>query len=135
GDAFFAGQIDVDRQKVADTFRAALEVKTDFARGKAVFKRVCATCHRLEDVGTEVGPDLLSALKTKTRDGLLVDIFDPSREVDPRYINYIATNKAGRVFTGMIAAETASSITLRRAEKHEATILRQPREESVATGN
>src|SRR5262249_53587640 len=121
--SLLAGQVAADRQRVVDSYRAALDLASDAARGKAVFKRVCATCHRLEDVGTEVGPDLLSALKTKTKDGLLVDIFDPSREVDPRFINYVVTNKEGRFFSGVIATETASSVTLRRAEKAEDTIL------------
>src|SRR5205823_7999714 len=93
-------------------------------RGKAVFKRTCATCHRLENEGTEVGPDLLSALRTKTRAALLVDILDPSREVDPRYLEYQVTTTAGRIYTGLIAAETASSLTLRRAEQVEDTLLR-----------
>ena len=43
------------------------------------------------------------------------------------------TSKAGRVFTGMIAAETASSITLRRAERAEDTILRSQIDEIQAT--
>ena len=105
----------------------------DSIRGKGVFKKTCATCHRLENEGIEVGPDLLSALRNKTRDTLLVDILDPSREVDPRYINYSVTTKAGRAFTGMIAAETASSITLRRAEKAEDTILRSQIDEIQAS--
>ncbi|HMC90222.1 MAG TPA: HEAT repeat domain-containing protein, partial [Gemmataceae bacterium] len=131
--ALLAGEVAADRQKIIESYRSALTLKADAATGKTVFKRTCSTCHRLENVGTEVGPDLLSALRTKTRDGLLIDIFDPSREVDPRYINYIVTTKAGRVFTGMIAAETASSITLRRAEKAEDTILRTQIEEIQAT--
>ena len=128
-----AGQVAADRQKIVDAYHVALGLKGDAVNGKAVFKKTCSTCHRLENVGTEVGPDLLSALRTKTREGLLIDIFDPSREVDPRYINYVLTNKAGRVFTGMIAAETASSITLRRAEKAEDTILRSQIDEIQAT--
>jgi putative heme-binding domain-containing protein len=131
--ALLAGQIAADRQKVVDAYRAALDLTADAGRGKAVFKKNCATCHRLENEGVEVGPDLLSALRTKTRETLLVDIFDPSREVDPRYINYVISTKTGRVFTGMIAAETASSITLRRAEKAEDTILRNQIEEIQAT--
>jgi putative heme-binding domain-containing protein len=119
-----AGQIAPDRQKVVDAYKPALKLKADAQRGKEVFKKNCSTCHRLEDVGVEVGPDLLSALRTKTAEALLVDIFDPSREVDPRYINYVVTTKAGRTFTGMIAADTGSSVTLRRAEKAEDTILR-----------
>jgi putative membrane-bound dehydrogenase-like protein len=131
--SLFAGQVAADRQKVVESYRPALDLKSDSARGKGVFKRACATCHRLENEGTEVGPDLLSALKTKTRDGLLVDIFDPSREVDPRFINYVVTNKDGRFFSGIIAAETASSVTLRRAEKAEDTILRDQIDEIQAT--
>jgi putative membrane-bound dehydrogenase-like protein len=131
--SLFAAQVAADRQKVVDAYRPAFGLNADTQRGKAVFKRVCATCHRLENVGTEVGPDLLSALKTKTRDGLLVDIFDPSREVDPRFVNYVVTTKAGRYFSGIIATETASSVTLRRAEKAEDTILRDQIEEILAT--
>ena len=41
--------------------------------------------------------------------------------------------KAGRTFSGMIAAETASSVTLRRAEKAEDTILRSQIEDIQAT--
>jgi putative membrane-bound dehydrogenase-like protein len=113
-----------DRQSVLDAYRSSLNLRADIAHGRAVFRKTCATCHRLENEGVEVGPDLLSALRNKTREVLLSDILDPSREVDPRYINYIVTIKNGRFFTGMIAAETASSLTLRRAEKAEDTVLR-----------
>jgi putative membrane-bound dehydrogenase-like protein len=110
-----------------------LAEKPDPVRGKLLFKKTCAACHRLEDEGTEVGPDLLSALGSKTAEALLVDILDPSREVDPRYIDYAVTLKDGRVLTGLIAAETASSITLRRAEKAEDTLLRRQIDNIQAT--
>jgi putative heme-binding domain-containing protein len=128
-----ASQVAPDRQKVVEAYRAALRLKGDATRGKMVFKKNCSTCHRLQNVGVEVGPDLLAALRNKTPDTLLVDILDPSREVDPRYINYYVTTKAGRSFTGMISAETASSVTLRRAEKAEDTILRSDIDEIQAT--
>src|SRR5207253_7292738 len=119
-----AGQVASDRKKVVDSYRSALELKGETSRGKAVFKKTCITCHRLENEGTEVGPDLLSALRNKAPETLLIDILDPSREVDPRYVNYVINTKLGRTFTGMIAVETPASITLRRAEKAEDTILR-----------
>jgi putative membrane-bound dehydrogenase-like protein len=128
-----AGQGTPDRRKIVEEYRTALEMKGNAARGKAVFKKTCAVCHRLENEGVEVGPDLLSALRNKSREALLIDILDPSREVDPRYINYVVSTKAGRVFTGMIAAETASSVTLRRAEKAEDTLLRSQIDEIQAT--
>ena len=131
--ALLAGQASPDRRQVLEAYRDALDLTGDAGRGKAIFQKTCATCHRLENVGVEVGPDLLSALRNKSREALLIDILDPSREVDPRYINYVVTTTAGRVFTGMIAAETASSITLRRAEKAEDTILRSQIETIQAT--
>ena len=80
--AAFASQIVPDRQKIIERFKPALELKADAAAGKLVFKKTCATCHRLENEGFEVGPDLLSALRNKSADQLLIDILDPSREVD-----------------------------------------------------
>jgi putative membrane-bound dehydrogenase-like protein len=131
--ALVARRSTTDRQKTVQAYRPALDLTGDAVRGKAVFKKNCATCHRLEDVGVEVGPDLLSALRTKTRETLLVDLLDPSREVDPRYINYVVTTKSGRFLTGMIATDTSSSITLRRAEKAEDTVLRSEISEIQAT--
>jgi putative membrane-bound dehydrogenase-like protein len=131
--SLLANQATPDREKIVAAYQSALDLKADVARGKQVFKKTCATCHRLENEGIEVGPDLRSALRNKTRPGLLADILDPSREVDPRFINYVIVTKGGRVLTGMIAAETASSITLRRAEKAEDTVLRSQIDEIKAT--
>jgi putative heme-binding domain-containing protein len=128
-----AGQASPDRKKVLDDYRSALDLKSDAVRGKAVFKKNCVVCHRLDNEGVEVGPDLVAVLRNKSPQQLLSDILDPSREVDPRYINYLVSTRAGRSFTGMVAVETAASITLRRAEKAEDTILRSQVEEVVAT--
>ena len=131
--AVLAGQVAPDRQKVVEAYRAALELKADVARGRAAFRKNCATCHRLENEGYEVGPDLLSAIRGKPGDYLLIAILDPSREVDPRYLNYLVTTKKGQTLTGLIAAETAASVTLRRGDRAEDTILRGQIETIEAT--
>jgi putative membrane-bound dehydrogenase-like protein len=133
-DKVLKDQVAPDRQKLIERYESAkLEHKPDPARGKLLFKKTCAVCHRLENEGVEVGPDLLSALANKTAESLLIDILDPSREVDPRYIEYVLTLKEGRVVTGLIAAETATSLTLRRAEKAEDTLLRSQIDDIRAT--
>jgi putative heme-binding domain-containing protein len=73
-------------------------------------------------------------LKTKTPEGLLLDILDPSREVDSRYLNYLVADRSGRVYSGIIAAETATAITLRRAEGMQDTLLRSEIEQIQSTG-
>ncbi len=120
----FAGQVSPDRKKVMEEYQNVLTLPGDAMRGRAVFKKNCATCHRLDNEGFEIGPDLLSALKTKTKETLLIDILDPSREVDPRYLNYVVNTKNEQVLTGLIASETATSLVLRRAENAQDTLLR-----------
>jgi putative membrane-bound dehydrogenase-like protein len=129
----FAAVVETERKRVVEDHKGVLDLKGDADKGRLVFKKNCATCHRLENEGFEVGADLMAALKTKTPDVLLIDILDPSREVDPRYLNYVVQSKNGRLFTGIIASETASSILLRRAEKAQDTLLRSEIDEIQST--
>jgi mono/diheme cytochrome c family protein len=52
----------------------------DKSRGRAVFAKTCATCHRLFGAGGQVGPDLTGAGR-KDLDYLLSNIVDPSAVV------------------------------------------------------
>ena len=114
-----------DRKKIVETYAEALKLDGDVTRGKALFQKNCSVCHRLENIGHEVGANLMAALHFQEQsEALIIDILDPSREVDSRYVNYRVTTLNGRSFTGILAVETPSSITLRRAENAEDTILR-----------
>jgi putative heme-binding domain-containing protein len=105
----------------------------DAIRGKRLFAKTCAACHRLQDVGNEVGPDL-AALSNKTPQYLLIEILAPSKNVDSRYIEYVALTKNGRTFTGILASESATSITLRGLEGKEQVLLRSELEELQSSG-
>ena len=122
--AVFKQAIDADRAKVAAAFRPALALKGDPKAGKLVFQKHCSACHKLDGVGHEVGPNLLATIGNKSGEDLLVSVFDPNREVDPRYLTYQVGTADERVLTGIIVAETPTSITLRRAEGMEEVILR-----------
>jgi putative membrane-bound dehydrogenase-like protein len=116
--------LDQDRAAVVKRYTAALGLKGDAQTGKTTFARHCSACHRLEGVGHDVGPNLLAVLGGKSGDDLLVAIFDPNREVDPRYHAYQVVTADERVLTGLVVAETSSNVTIRRAEGHEDTVLR-----------
>jgi putative heme-binding domain-containing protein len=128
-----AAAVAPDRKKVLADYDGVLDLTANADRGREVFRKNCMTCHRLENQGVQVGPDLAAAIGTKTPADLLVAILDPSREVDPRYVNYLVTTSTGRVLTGIISAETPASLTLRRAEGAEDTILRTQIDEVQAT--
>lgn len=129
----FGSEVDSDRAKVVEQYQRVLELDGDQTRGKELFTKHCSVCHKVGDVGHQVGPDLAS-VKNKSPADLLVTVLDPNREAQPNYMNYSVVTQQGRVLTGMIAAETAGSVTLRRAEGKEDVVLRSNIEEMISSG-
>lgn len=121
------------RGDVLEQYRAALTREGDATRGKAAFVKHCSKCHRLEGAGHEIGPNL-AAMQNRGPEAILSNVIDPNREVNPQYVNYVLATQDGRSFSGTIAAETATSITLRRAENAQDTVLRIDIEELRSTG-
>jgi putative heme-binding domain-containing protein len=121
------------RTEVIAQYQEALSLRGDAKRGQVIFERECMACHRLSGKGHEVGPDL-EAIRHHPPAQLLGNILDPNREVSPNFVEYLVTLRDGRTATGLIAAETATSITLRRSEGVTQTILRQDIDEMTSTG-
>ncbi len=121
------------RQEVVEAYRPALTMSGDPEAGKRHFQKVCAACHRVEGVGYEIGANL-AAMKNRGPETILVNLLDPNREVNPQFINYTLTTSDGRILTGMVDAETATSVTLKRGENASDTVLRVNIDELAATG-
>ncbi len=122
-----------DRQQLVSSWSDVSTLPGDISQGRAVFAKRCASCHRLEDRGYIVGPDL-AALTSRSTGFLLTAILDPNRDVDGRYQGYVAVTDDGRSVTGLLAGETATSITLKEPEGRESVLLRNQLEELRATG-
>jgi putative heme-binding domain-containing protein len=122
-----------DRAEVIARFRPALSLNGDRERGKAVFLKVCSTCHRSEGQGNDVGPSL-ATVTGRTPEDLLVHILDPNREVSANYVNYNVETTDGRVVTGLIAEESANAVTLKRAEGATDVVPRNRIESIASTG-
>ena len=112
------------RKEVILKYQAVLSMKGDAARGKKVFETACATCHRVGDLGKDVGPNL-ATIRQWNPDQVLSNILDPNREVAPNFVGYTVETKDGRTLDGIIAAESAASLTLKRAEGVTETVLRR----------
>jgi putative heme-binding domain-containing protein len=121
------------RQDVIARYREAMPVAGQAEAGAIVFRRACATCHRLGSEGFAVGPDLAS-LNDRSSETLLTAILDPNRAVEAKFVNYTLATKDGRVLDGLIASENASGVTLLRAEGKEDVLLRDEIEEMTASG-
>ncbi len=127
-----AGAINTDRQRIVDQYQQELTQAGDPALGQKVFARLCANCHRLQEVGHEVGPDL-SALTDKSTPALLAAIFDPNRAVEAKYVSYSAITDEGLSFAGIITEQTGNSLSLMAAEGKQQVILRNNLDELVST--
>jgi putative heme-binding domain-containing protein len=121
------------REAVLATFRPALRMKGDPAAGAAVFKKLCISCHRLGNEGVEVGPDI-ATLNDKSPESLLVAILDPNRAVEAKYAAFTVATVDGRVLNGLIASESATSVTLRRQERKDDVLLRSDIEQMSTSG-
>jgi putative membrane-bound dehydrogenase-like protein len=122
-----------DRVAVIAQYEPAIAKLGDANRGKVVFGKHCVTCHRIAGLGVNVGADI-GDTRDKTPSYLLTAILDPNRAVDNNYFGYAVATQDGKTFTGVIAAETSTSITLKQAEGKTETILRTDIEELRATG-
>ena len=89
----------------------------DPVRGKDLFGKHCAVCHRLFGEGHEMGPDLTSANRQDTA-VLLGNVVDPSAVIRRDYASYVATTESGRVVTGMLVAHDAARVTMLDAQNH-----------------
>lgn len=128
----FGGGWNADRARVVAQFSDCLTTPGSVERGRDVFKRRCAQCHRLEHVGFAVGPDL-AALTDRSPATLLTAILDPNRAVEAKFLTYTAVTVDGLTHVGLLAAESGASLTLLAAEGKQVTLLRS--ELDVLAGN
>jgi putative heme-binding domain-containing protein len=128
-----AAALPADRQQVLADYQACLALEADPRAGREVFRKHCAQCHKIADIGTDVAPDI-SDSRTKTREQLLADILQPNRAIDAHYVAYAVVTADGRPLLGVIAAETATSVTLKLPEGKTETLLRADIEELRSSG-
>ena len=129
----FASAIAPDRIAVLEKYKVAIDTVGDAQRGRAVFEKNCVTCHRVANLGVNVGPDI-GDTRDKLPDYLLMNILDPNRAVDANYFGYTLVTKQGKPYTGLVKSETATSITIRMPEGKEETVLRSEVEELKTGG-
>lgn len=119
----FAASGSSSRVIVMDNFKSALALKGDPAKGKVAFSQVCISCHKLDGIGLELGPDLRSVAQHDDVK-LLTSILDPSAIIEPGFMAYHCTLKNGEQLYGIVATETSTSLTLKLPGNLTRSILR-----------
>jgi putative heme-binding domain-containing protein len=80
---------------------------------------LCARCHLINGKGADYGPDL-SHIATKYNPlDLLDNIVEPSKTIDPKFVNYLAQTTDGEVHQGLLISRTNDQIVLKDPELKE----------------
>jgi putative heme-binding domain-containing protein len=139
----FTDRVDSDRDKIVTAFADALELMGDASRGQQIFTKRCFVCHRqsgskpaLEErgaTGQVVGPDL-AMVRDKPPEWFLPALFDPSRAVEGRYVNYVAVTEDGMVLSGVLTEEMGDRLTLVSTTGQPQIVMRSNLERLTSTG-
>lgn len=105
------GQPSADRAAVIANYMVCTKKPGDAAKGKAVFQTICIACHKIGDIGQDVGPPLAD-VRAKPIEGLLSDILDPNRMFEARWSAYQIDTKDNKQLMGLVTGETSEAVTL-----------------------
>lgn len=130
--ALDGGLPDANREKVLQSLMHVTQTSGSVEAGQAVFKKVCAACHKHGELGKQIGPDL-TGMAVHPKSELLTNIIDPSRSVEGNYRLYNVLTVDGEVFSGMLAGETRTSITIIDSQAKEISVAREDIEELIAS--
>ncbi len=102
-----------------EAMRKKVEKDGDPKRGRAVYLNTavvaCATCHKMEGVGGNVGPDLTRVWDTHTVEKVLESIVTPNKEIKEGYQSYTASTLDGQSYTGLKVSDTKDEVVIREA--------------------
>jgi putative membrane-bound dehydrogenase-like protein len=117
----FRSTASTNRRAVVQRYLQSLPASGNVERGAAIFRDNCLTCHTIQRVGRQVGPEL-SGLSSRPREIVLHDILDPSAQISADYVSYVIVTKEGKTFEGLIINQSNGSVRLRRAGGEETVV-------------
>ncbi len=113
-----------DREQVLADYKSVLGQEGSYAKGKMVFEAECATCHQLGgENGYPLGPDL-AGIRNRTAESILHDILLPNASIADGYDVWTVETNTAESFSGIIASESPSSMTLRFLDTEDKVLSR-----------
>jgi putative heme-binding domain-containing protein len=93
---------------------SAASLVGDATRGKTLFdaKGACASCHRVNGLGSRIGPDLSSVGATRNAAELQRALIDPNADVQPQNRFYRVTTKSGTTVEGRLLGHDTFTVQL-----------------------
>jgi putative membrane-bound dehydrogenase-like protein len=98
-------------KKWKETLTEPALAKADPGRGRALFAKHCAACHKMFGEGQTIGPELTGSQRANL-DYVLENVLDPSAVVPREFQMVNFTTKDERVVSGIVLRETKDAVTV-----------------------
>ncbi len=113
----------VPREKILDEVITNPKIaEAPAADGRAVFEKVCATCHKFGTLGKQIGPDLSTLAAKQSRKDVLESILWPSRAIADQYQTVMIEKRDGNIVAGMVQREDTARVVLVAANALDAPV-------------
>ncbi len=116
-------QSDESQRRIEDKRKGFAQAEVSAARGKAVFAKSCAPCHKVGGEGAVIGPQL-DGIGNRGVERLLEDILDPNRNVDAAFGVTTYLLKDGQVLLGLFRREEGQAVVVADTTGKEITLQR-----------
>ena len=90
-----------------------MKIKGSADAGKTIFNRTCSSCHRVQNTGHDVGPDLSLINKKFTHQALLDNIVHPDAGIVFGYEAWTINHSDGQSFFGFLVADGDQTVTIK----------------------
>ncbi|HSH96132.1 MAG TPA: PVC-type heme-binding CxxCH protein [Roseimicrobium sp.] len=114
---------------------AAAMATGNAAEGKKHFQVLgCATCHKIESEGGNIGPELSALGRGLPIEGIITELLWPQVNVKEGYTSTTVTTKDGRTIEGILQSDTADEIAVKDLLTGEIVRIRRTQTATFRTG-
>lgn len=107
-----------------------LSLKGNSEKGRQYFFKdsasQCRSCHRIDNQGGTLGPDLSGIGKQYQRHEILESLLEPSRKMEDKYQTQVVFTDDGKVYSGILMEKTKETIVLNIFKEGRAEVVRIP---------
>jgi putative heme-binding domain-containing protein len=103
--------------------------QADARRGRLLFDRTCAACHKMYDQGGAIGPEITGANRHNL-EYVLSNVLTPSAVIQDNYKMHLVQTTDGRVYSGIPASENDRQLRLHVANQPEPVAIAKSQIES-----
>jgi putative heme-binding domain-containing protein len=106
-----------------------LSLHGDIQNGRKLFFESqtinCKNCHRVGELGISIGPDLTQIGSKLTTPQILENILEPSKQIDPKFQNWVVQTVDGKIETGILVEDVEGVLRLRNAKNEQITLKKE----------